>query len=869
MSAPAVRYAKISRINKEGFDITGYLSQLEVFTVQSEDIGEVNYNILSSQEHPTYYLYQVAPVYITSSYYQVLDYTLSNATKNSLSVGIGSTVISNYTSVDSNPNSYFTSSLGVYYFYNTPNINLSASFTSSVYIDPGAFCGTNSKVFVRITRPDGLVLTKDMYDLSGFNSSTIITISGSTGLSFNIPSTIYPYNPGIIENTALRVFITNMDPGGGNGGTLEFSNFQFNISQSTDAQTPLGNTVVFSPDQVDFFYSDYNPIYGNAEINRISQFRMDVDYSNNPLIPINFDQLISGSATRAEVQDSNYASQAWSNIRYNGCESMAIFSQLNDGFNAPAAPAIPNTLDSGYGVLSPAEKNESFFAYFEGVGGTGPEIIGQTAYLVKWIIDEKGNVTDPEISIDPFTGLQQNVGVINLTDTFEPGKNINVSLISNDPLLTSNPNDDSLTGIHPITHLGRISNIFITETGSNSIDYLRTSSFSELIGGVVSSVNYNFTALRTSTIDIAANTPTIMNFGTVISDPSNAFSPHTTYYESPGTTVNDGVQVQFSTRIVLKNLTSDNNEISLAFEISTDNGVTFSNLPVNGRYRVPDATATINGTPTSQIWYAPTYYNGNNQWGFTGMSIPAGQSSTIREIEMSSPFIDLNPGDRVRLYLNSAHEYRFYGLDPDNTYSKFSARMTYNPQLEATSSYWRVGTYHPAYSRNLTILTASNQLNQIYNSPIIYYQNIYDGIDATTNPPTPTSTILDFGFNAPSIPFNNLEGGGPLPGDYIRFEYNPNQVYNIKQVGVVSNPSSSYFGNLTLSVFPPIPSSSNLNHFNIYRVVNDGSSVILDVPKPTEGYSFSGLLYPQFLSETLQASSSAIVQDLSTKGIIS
>lgn len=860
MSLPAIHYAKISRINKEGFDITGYLSQLETFTIQSDDIGEINYNILSSQEHPTHYLYQVEPIYVTSSYYQVLDYTLSNATKNSLSVDIGSTVVSNYTSVDNNPNSYFTSSLGTYYFYNTPNINLSASFTSSVFIDPGAFCGTNSKVFVRITRPDGLILTKDMYDLSGFNSSTIITISGSTGLSFNTPSTSYPYNPGIIENTALRVWITNIDPGGGNGGTLEFTNFQFNISQSTDVQTPSGNTVVFSPDQVDFFYSDYNPLYGNAEINRISQFKMDVDYANNPLVPINFDQLISGSATRAEVQDSNYASQAWSNIRYNGCESISIFSILNDGFNAPAAPSIPNTLDSGYGALPPAEKNESFFAYFEGIGGTGPEIIDQTSYLIKWLIDEKGNVTDPEISIDPFTGLQQNVGVINLTDAFEAGKNANVSLISNDPLLTSNPNDDSLTGIHPITHIGRISNILITETGSNSIDYLRTTSFSEVVGGIIPSANYNFSALRANTLAVAANTPTIVNFSSVTSDPAGAFTPHTTYYESPGTTVNDNVQVQFSTRIIVRNNTGVTNaQLSLTFEKSTDGGATWQSLPVTGLYRQGNNTG---------YWTNPTYYNGNNQWGFTGMLVYLGDDNMLNEIKMVSPYLDLNAGDRIRVYLNSDRGFKLYGADEEG-YTTFSANMTYNPQLEATSSYWRVGTYHPAYSRELTVLTASNQLNQIYTSPIVYYQNVYDGVDTTTNPATPTSTILDFGFNAPAIPFNVADNGGPRPGDYIRFEYNPNQVFNIKQIGIVNNPSSSYFGNLTLSVFPPIPSTANLNHFNIYRIVNDGSSVILDVPKPTAGYSFTGLLYPQFLSQTLQVSSSAIIQDLSSKGIIS
>ena len=47
-----------------------------------------------------------------------------------------------------------------------------------------------------------------------------------------------------------------------------------------------------------------------------------------------------------------------------------------------------STMDnSGYGSLSAAEKNQTYFAYFDAVGGTGPEIIDQTAYFVKYLID--------------------------------------------------------------------------------------------------------------------------------------------------------------------------------------------------------------------------------------------------------------------------------------------------------------------------------------------------------------------------------------------------------------------------------------------------------------------------------------------------
>jgi hypothetical protein len=45
---------------------------------------------------------------------------------------------------------------------------------------------------------------------------------------------------------------------------------------------------------------------------------MKVELDNGSTVPSNFEQLISGSATKADVQDSNYSSKSWSNIRYNG-----------------------------------------------------------------------------------------------------------------------------------------------------------------------------------------------------------------------------------------------------------------------------------------------------------------------------------------------------------------------------------------------------------------------------------------------------------------------------------------------------------------------------------------------------------------------
>lgn len=72
------------------------------------------------------------------------------------------------------------------------------------------------------------------------------------------------------------------------------------------------------PDFLNFEYNDYNPLFGNAEAPQFSSQFLDVDYGAGINTPINFALIISGTANPAQVQDSNYSSAAWSDIRYNG-----------------------------------------------------------------------------------------------------------------------------------------------------------------------------------------------------------------------------------------------------------------------------------------------------------------------------------------------------------------------------------------------------------------------------------------------------------------------------------------------------------------------------------------------------------------------
>jgi len=84
-----------------------------------------------------------------------------------------------------------------------------------------------------------------------------------------------------------------------------------------------------------FKNNDYNALISNASISRTSKFKFDVDrlegntvlhYKANtssslPVRPTNYESLLSGSATLAAVQDSNYTHTGHINARYNGTET--------------------------------------------------------------------------------------------------------------------------------------------------------------------------------------------------------------------------------------------------------------------------------------------------------------------------------------------------------------------------------------------------------------------------------------------------------------------------------------------------------------------------------------------------------------------
>ena len=161
-------------------------------------------------------------------------------------------------------------------------------------------------------------------------------------------------------------------------------------------------------------YSDYNATLGNATDIRPGTLYQDIDYSSNAVTPVNFNQLISGSATKAIIPDSNYSTKRITKPRYEGSRSTS-----ND-FNL-------SSNQGGLGTLPNVEQDRAYFAYFNWVGGTSPEwgngLEDRSALSIRYFVDSEGNVIEPtndsngvNLSITRQTFTEGETGVLSFDD---------------------------------------------------------------------------------------------------------------------------------------------------------------------------------------------------------------------------------------------------------------------------------------------------------------------------------------------------------------------------------------------------------------------------------------------------------------------
>jgi hypothetical protein len=482
-----------------------------------------------------------------------------------------------------------------------------------------------------------------------------------------------------------------------------------------------------------------------------------------------------------------------------------------------------STVDgSGYGALSAAEKNQTYFAYFSSIGGTDPELIDQTAYFVKYLIDAQGNVVTPQ---------PNSIDVLNLLQNFEPGNKVNITSLEGTTLF------GSLLGTKTVTDIGRIDTILTTETGFGRMDYLRTMSFYQ--GGISFSniPNYAFVAKKTTDSTVTNTTWTDLPFATELSDPLGNYDPTTYTYTFNSNTYDYSTNITFNISVLINNFNSNEN-FYLQIIKSTDNFVTSQPLDLNITPILPNSATP---PPLQNIGY-------DSEGVFYVAS--GGTTSVIySNIISSTPQVFENGAKvKVRYKLGgntTSPSVNILGTSTsDNLDTSFLITTALSSLVEITSSYWLGAANYPTSSNVIQYLVATLPFSSMLTSQNNFLQAL----------------------STASVGFNNITSLAQIrPGDYIRFEYDKtkqSKVYNV---------SSITGGYVYLEIKPPIPSGSILDHFTVYRInPNAGNQIILNVPKPTgtTGQSLTGFIKPQYMSKELEDNFTTIIQKLAAEGTI-
>ena len=176
------------------------------------------------------------------------------------------------------------------------------------------------------------------------------------------------------------------------------------------------NQLIFSPaiNMGEYNASPYNVTKGTVQQNRPSQDLMIADrYQIGTLLnptytgPLNILQLLSGSAEKASVQDTNYSSTGWVSGRYEGTKTTineygtqpAISGRVFQGSEFPAS-SIPSEIR--YAISTQQVVYKDFF--YAGVGDTPGFKTEPTDYQITSIVSpNNSNLTQLVLEIYPGT----------------------------------------------------------------------------------------------------------------------------------------------------------------------------------------------------------------------------------------------------------------------------------------------------------------------------------------------------------------------------------------------------------------------------------------------------------------------------------
>ena len=368
---------------------------------------------------------------------------------------------------------------------------------------------------------------------------------------------------------------------------------------------------------------------------------------------------------------------------------------------------LGNNLSGVLGGLPVAEQTQDYFLVFKGVGGTGPEIIDNTAYFVQYIVDSDGNISKPSKDSIPRLNLLQN---------FPPGKTVTVRIDNASGINTQ------LDGDHIVTGLGTQQPILYTQYGIPSSSYTQSISFitpgGAPAGSTVSVSDILGTMTKNSFTFNSSSAATITNYNSIPLAPLEGanFTSASGRYNITASNVANLNSITFRVSYNIVGNTSDNSTVEVRLmgntstliyndpftiprntgvsrfftitvpystfsnhtyffiQASTSRPITFNSLNFEITSTSPNPPARTQtrfwstGSHTDVTWLTASSYLSLNYGNIQQTSGFPGTGGSFGLSPIKSLFIP-QPGDRIRFEYDPSKDYTIYEVispDTDN-----------------------------------------------------------------------------------------------------------------------------------------------------------------------------------------------------------
>ena len=254
-------------------------------------------------------------------------------------------------------------------YYNTSSYQYKPIFDSVtnvvINITGSSYLGLGDIIEFSFNEDNNIISSEGVTGIGSFNTTiNIPNFTIKSGSTYNVTYVIYQTS--ILTISASISPLTNWTVNVVNPQTIGYPNDP-NIYQQSSFP---GNLEL---------YSEYNAILNNVYSNRLSDKYFDVDYSQQGILPVNQQVIISQSAVYAQIQDSNYTLARNINPRYVGSK------------NTSAKYNIYTVGDSSYGKKAAIDTYVNYFAYWDWRGGSNPQYPGGGNIHLTYLIDIEGN----------------------------------------------------------------------------------------------------------------------------------------------------------------------------------------------------------------------------------------------------------------------------------------------------------------------------------------------------------------------------------------------------------------------------------------------------------------------------------------------